>query len=276
MNLVFASVILAHILADFYFQTTKMAVSIEKDKSIKSLICHCILYAVSFTIILFVCIPLSINLFILCFLAAGFHFGIDCIKKLVSEDKSQNSFIVWIKNHKFILDQCLHLLSLTMFYMALEKNLSVNPFIENDIPFLPVLPAKPILIILGILLILRPVGILIEKGELWDFKEKNKETSQHIFSFSVTAQNVTEKSDEKKQNAGKMIGYLERVIVFFFLLYHQYGSIAFILTAKSVARFKEIEQNKLRASDYLIGTLLSVSSVFLIMLFLGLMGKPPL
>ena len=57
-----------------------------------------------------------------------------------------------------------------------------------------------------------------------------------------------------------------------FLIYQQFEAIAFILTAKSVARFKEIENNKDMAEYYLIGTLLSVVSVVVLTFLLGLCG----
>ena len=39
---------------------------------------------------------------------------------------------------------------------------------------------------------------------------------------------------------------------------NQISAIGFIYTAKSIARFKEIEQNKAFAEYYLIGTLFSI------------------
>jgi len=263
MNLAFAVVILAHILADFYLQWNKMAESKEKD--FNWVIYHGIEYAVVFGLVLWVCIPFSIELFYLWILAALVHFAIDGIKFLIPDEiENPKPFVPWIIGHKFILDQCLHFFTLWGFWRLCETNISVKPFIELKIDYLP---AKPILIILGLLFILRPVGILIAKGELWDFSEKYKGKTEGTFEQNGG------KNDKKKQNSGKMIGYLERVIVFFFLLYNQYSSIAFVLTAKSVARFKEIEQNEMKAEDYLIGTLMSMAFVFFITLFLGLTGN---
>ena len=56
-------------------------------------------------------------------------------------------------------------------------------------------------------------------------------------------------------------------------MYNQFSAMAFVLTAKSVARFKEIEQDKNKAEYYLIGTLLSVVSAFAITVLLGLCKK---
>jgi hypothetical protein len=39
------------------------------------------------------------------------------------------------------------------------------------------------------------------------------------------------------KNAGRIIGYLERALIFLMVMYNQLGAIAFILTAKSIIRF---------------------------------------
>jgi len=59
--------------------------------------------------------------------------------------------------------------------------------------------------------------------------------------------------------AGRIIGMLERSIVFIFGLVGEYGAISFVLAAKSMARFKQLEERQF-AEYYLIGTL---SSFFL-------------
>ena len=58
--------------------------------------------------------------------------------------------------------------------------------------------------------------------------------------------------------AGAVIGNLERILSAIFLAMNQISAIGFIYTAKSIARFKEIEQNKAFAEYYLIGTLFSI------------------
>ncbi|HOB86968.1 MAG TPA: DUF3307 domain-containing protein [Bacillota bacterium] len=56
--------------------------------------------------------------------------------------------------------------------------------------------------------------------------------------------------------AGRYIGYLERAIILSLTLAGAFTSIAFVLAAKSIARYKELE-NKDFAEYYLVGTLLS-------------------
>lgn len=57
---------------------------------------------------------------------------------------------------------------------------------------------------------------------------------------------------------GNLIGKLERVIVTILVLLNQYAAIGFVLTAKSIARFKQLEDKNF-AEKYLVGTLASLS-----------------
>ena len=67
-------------------------------------------------------------------------------------------------------------------------------------------------------------------------------------------------TDELKR--GKIIGAIERVLFFFFVLTGNYTSIGFILAAKGIIRFKELDDKDF-AEYVLIGTLLSTSlSIF--------------
>ena len=76
---------------------------------------------------------------------------------------------------------------------------------------------------------------------------------------SQTNQNM-EKIEEKR---GRIIGILERLLIYFFIIHNQLAAIGFILAAKSFARFKELD-NRNFAEYVLIGTLLSASLALLI------------
>lgn len=71
------------------------------------------------------------------------------------------------------------------------------------------------------------------------------------------SKNVTNKNGKGDENAGEWIGILERIITLTFVFTNSYTAIAFALTAKSIARFKELE-NKDFAEYYLLGTSSSV------------------
>lgn len=65
-----------------------------------------------------------------------------------------------------------------------------------------------------------------------------------------------EEVDQKEYNTGRVIGLLERIFVFLFVLLNQYTAIGFILAAKGVARFQDFKSRTF-AEYVLIGTLLS-------------------
>lgn len=65
--------------------------------------------------------------------------------------------------------------------------------------------------------------------------------------------------DPGLRDAGKRIGQFERFLVTTLTVLDQYNAIAFVFTAKSIARFKKIEETPAFAEYYLVGTLASVS-----------------
>jgi len=60
----------------------------------------------------------------------------------------------------------------------------------------------------------------------------------------------------EKDNTGKLIGNIERVLLFLFVLFDSMAAIGFVIAAKSIARFEELKHKKF-AEYYLIGTLTS-------------------
>jgi hypothetical protein len=73
--------------------------------------------------------------------------------------------------------------------------------------------------------------------------------------------------DSKELSRGKIIGVIERILFFFFVITGNYSSIAFILAAKGFTRFRELD-NRNFAEYVLIGTLLSSAlSIFWAYLF---------
>lgn len=66
----------------------------------------------------------------------------------------------------------------------------------------------------------------------------------------------TKEVDTKEYNTGRVIGLLERIFVFMFVLMNQFSAIGFILAAKGVTRFKDFDSRTF-AEYVLIGTLFS-------------------
>ena len=59
-------------------------------------------------------------------------------------------------------------------------------------------------------------------------------------------------------NGGRLIGQLERALIFLLVFIGQAGAIGFLVAAKSILRFEEARKQK-HAEYVLIGTLLSFS-----------------
>ena len=99
-------------------------------------------------------------------------------------------------------------------------------------------------VLFGFLMILNEINLLIryilEKLELAPLSELHH---QQI--------------DEKEFRTGRVIGFLERIFVFLFILMGQFTAIGFVLAAKGVVRYPEFG-NRNFAEYILIGTLLSV------------------
>ena len=70
------------------------------------------------------------------------------------------------------------------------------------------------------------------------------------------------------RGAGIFVGILERAIILTLSLLNQFGAISFVFLAKSMARFKQLEQRDF-AEYYLIGTLTS----FFIALLGGILAQ---
>lgn len=73
-----------------------------------------------------------------------------------------------------------------------------------------------------------------------------------------------ESNNENTKKVGRMIGTVERIIMLFFLLIRQYSLVGLVLTAKSIARYNKISEDKEFAEYYLLGTLLSTICVLMI------------
>ena len=77
--------------------------------------------------------------------------------------------------------------------------------------------------------------------------------------LSACASNETNLIEQKGDaSVGQIIGKLERIIIAVLVLCNQIGTIGFVLTAKSLARYKQLE-NREFAEKYLVGTLSSIT-----------------
>lgn len=90
---------------------------------------------------------------------------------------------------------------------------------------------------------------LIEvKGKVQPKVKSSYSEDYHYFTYSTPL-----------RSRGKLIGYIERLLVILLTVIGAYPSIAFIIAAKSIARFKQLDDQNW-AEYFLLGTL---SSIFL-------------
>jgi len=251
IDLTFLLLLLGHVLGDFYLQSKALAQ--QKEDSAKALLRHSLLYALTLGAVLFAGLRFTQGSALLAASAGLAHFLIDLLKFGFLKGQKKKARFPRLVRHSFLLDQLLHLASLGALWALFWQEIILRPFVTIEIAHLPALPIE---LALCFLLVLEPVGLLI---------------AREVLGGSVQLPQA-EDVPGAIQNAGKTIGYLERVIVVLLLLYGQYSAIAFVLTAKSVARFKEIEQSRITAEYYLIGTLSSVAAAFGVAFLLGLCG----
>lgn len=234
-------IILGHILGDFYAQTDKIAK--KKIAKFGYMLLHCFLYSVVMYIVwILLTKKQNISIQITCVISLV-HMVTDIVRNKVYEKIQKYEAAI------FILDQVVHLCSLAAIYLCYKS------YVIGDIfqySFNGYATYKVITIVIAILICCRPASILVALI----FKEipitiEQAEAETQV-SGSVEHENI---------KIGSLIGILEREIILLLGLMGQYGTIGFVLTAKSLARYKQLEK-KAFAEKYLVGTLLSAFIAF--------------
>ena len=99
-----------------------------------------------------------------------------------------------------------------------------------------------------ILLLLKPANITIMQ-----FTKKYRPMT----TITESNDDIDEDISVNNDNAGALIGSLERLLIALLISVGQYAAIGLVLTAKSVARYNKIAEDKQFAEYYLLGTLSS-------------------
>lgn len=134
----------------------------------------------------------------------------------------------------FIIDQALHIFII----IGISIHLTAATSISLSIMASNLLSPRCLLVISGYLLMLKPSSIFLSLLlKQWNVKIK----------------------DKSLPNAGKWIGYLERMLILTFILTNSIEGVGFLLAAKSVFRFGDLNKaNDIQVTEYiLIGTLTS-------------------
>lgn len=145
------------------------------------------------------------------------HFLIDFLKQKVSDTACT-----------FCVDQCLHVLVLAVLAYGLHRAGVTD---QSGLFY------KPLVLLSGLVVTVQGSGFLVSK----------------------VAQRIIGENDLKVDGlngGGKLIGQLERSVIFLLIMMGQPAGIGFLVAAKSILRFKDSEDQRL-AEYVLIGTLLS-------------------
>ena len=232
---IFIVLITAHFISDFVLQNKWL---IEKKKSEWGVFLHSLIHAL-ITWLLFWQWKVG-GIILAVFLV---HFIVDQHKIKLSSKYGNN---IWI----FLGDQLFHILTL---WAIVE----INSFAVYTKPCLFSQPLKCTDIKIVSFLI---INLLIIATYF----------TGHIIGFMT--RNIINKNKLKidgLKDGGKLIGNLERALIFFLVLFNMSSVIGLIATAKSILRFGEIKQNWKTAEYILIGTLTS----FLVAIVLGYIAR---
>lgn len=246
--------LIAHMLADFTLQTNEMA---EKKKTdIKFLWCHCTIYTAVMAVGCFSCMGIA-SAFGMIILFGITHFLIDWVRTKY-DPKYANDGIKALGS--LLIDQVLHIgiilfacwilsdQKLEGWLVSLTKNAELKQFLR-EILWEGCTLDQLLRYSLLFVMIMDPASVLIKKLSDVTCGRKNED-----------------KQDEN--HAGSLIGKLERLIIVLLVMYDGYGGIGLVLTAKSMARHKKLEEQEF-AESYLVGTLSSTAIAMLLAQLLG-------
>lgn len=216
--------LIIHVVADFYLSS--IGLGAEKESKDKAFSWHTVVYA---TVMLLSALALTLiqgdpRMMWAGFALSALHAAADLMKYRISKAKRMEkpNAQAWL----YLSDQLLLILCAV--------------FITNRFTAALPIPGLTLRWILLLSLIHKPANVSFKKM---------------LSKYEASGDAVR---PDTLPGAGAVIGSLERVLCAIFIGLGQYASIGLIYTAKSIARFKKIEENPKFAEYYLIGTLYSI------------------
>ena len=226
--------LITHVMGDFHLQSESLAR--KKKDSIKYLLSHIVIHFVLIMIPLLIIILNGMTKYGLISIATVLltHYLMDYFKiKLNEKYKDKDKLL-------FFIDQIVHISIILLIGEIILKNklnnISIYYISRNVLNW-----------ILLLLLITKPANVIFKIAfRKYELKKNNSKDEQDI----------------TVPGAGALIGSLERILSVIFLAINSISAIGLVYTAKSIARFKQIELNRQFAEYYLIGTLYSILYAF--------------
>lgn len=246
--------ILAHLIADFVLQSDKM-VSLKALGYIKGYLLHGLMVFATLIILLHTYKFGTVILY--SFGISALHIGIDYLKCRFCLFK-KGVFDLFA----FIIDQTLHLIIIFIFWQAATintDNIIVSFYKHHVFSKLISIVSKgsfqyKLMTMNEFIVYLIVYLYVLYGGAIF--------TRKYLDIYFPDGPPIITRINGLK-NVGKHIGILERIIILTLVITNNYSAIAFVFAAKSIARFKEIENNKNFGEYYLLGTLLSCVTAIL-------------
>ncbi|WDT84517.1 DUF3307 domain-containing protein [Alteromonas sp. 009811495] len=262
-TLLLVALLLAHLLADFYFQPYSWVESRNKRHVLAPhLYLHALLHGLLAGIAILVFASDLQGMTVLCGSAiiAVTHFKIDVIKSYCPQTTTS-----------FIVDQLAHVLVIIAVYLFMTSQF--NTFIT----VLKAINVQHLAIVLAYLAVLKPSSIIIKQLLSPWSAEVTSERPKH--SHANDALTLSLEAQQTLALAGQRIGYLERTLMLTFVLLNQFAAIGFLIAAKSIFRFGDLTKHQDRKlTEYvLLGTFSSVVITLIIGLACAyLLGEFPI
>jgi Protein of unknown function (DUF3307) len=219
--IVLLKLLIAHLTGDFLLQPERWVKAKEAKKlGAWQLYIHSLLHGLLALLLIW-----DLNFWSWGLLIAFVHLIIDSFKILVQTNKT--------KRLLFFIDQFLHFISIYAIWLWYEGEYFSFSFLKDG---------KFLLLVALVLFLTKPVSFGVR-----------------IFISKWTPDTEAGDDTVSLQSAGQYIGILERLLVFVFMIANEWQAIGFLLAAKSVFRFGNLQEAKDRKlTEYiLIGTLLS-------------------
>ncbi|MDI6710674.1 MAG: DUF3307 domain-containing protein [Bacillota bacterium] len=238
--------VLAQVLADFVLQTDRL-VKMKSAIKWRAFLEHGLaLFLCTFVLTHLYGIKLALSFSTA---AASVHLLIDYLKSLVTKRiRRKSSHII-----AFVLDQLIHLYALFLLSFLFTSGFTVKPDETVLALYLTCFPG-------------------INLSDLFNRYWDKTVIVSIIFVYVLFGGAVLNRlflncmSDLSKDNAspniGKWIGILERAIILVLIASDNVTAVAMVLTAKSIARFRQLNQRDF-AEYYLVGTLISTVLAFI-------------
>jgi len=225
--IILIKLILAHLIGDFVLQPLSW-VNDKNERKAKSPTLY--LHALIHGLLVYVFIgEASAWLPAICLMII--HLLIDLTKLYLQTERSKNTW--------FALDQALHIISILLIWKLAYQALAGQSYTNTEL--------KIWLYATAIVLLTNVSALVIQM--------MMRRWSEIIEKFTKNS----------LPNAGKYIGMLERSFILLFILTNHWEAIGFLLTAKSVFRFGDLNEAKeIKLTEYvLIGTLISFGMAIL-------------